>query len=42
MKAAENAGCADETRRRIHELVFRRSRGEGLVTEVLGRCLEST
>lgn len=42
MKAAENAGCAHETRRRIHELVFRRSRGEGLVTEVLGRCLEST
>jgi hypothetical protein len=42
MKAAENAGCAEKTRRRIHELVLGRSRGEGLVTEVLGRCLGST
>jgi hypothetical protein len=39
MKAAENAGAADRTRRRIHELIVRTSRKEGLVTEVLGRRL---
>lgn len=39
MKAAENAGCSDETRRRIHQLVARKSTGESLVTEVLRRHL---
>ena len=39
IKAAENAGCADEARRRIHELVARTTSGESFVTEVLGRHL---
>lgn len=41
MKAAENAGCAEKTRVRIRELVLRSPKGEGLVTEVLGRSLGS-
>jgi hypothetical protein len=39
MKAAENAGCADQTRKRIHGLVARESFGELFVTKVLGRQL---
>ncbi|MCA9630223.1 MAG: hypothetical protein KC766_21280 [Myxococcales bacterium] len=39
MKAAENAGCAEETQRRIHDLVARESFGERFVTKVLGRQL---
>ncbi|NOY94577.1 MAG: hypothetical protein GXP55_25650 [Deltaproteobacteria bacterium] len=39
MKAAENAGCADETRRRIRQLVSRESFGERFVTKILGRQL---
>ncbi len=39
MKAAENAGRADETRRRIRELVSRESFGEHFVTKILGRQL---
>jgi len=39
MKAAQNAGCADETRRRIVHLVARKPTEESLVTEVLGRHL---
>ena len=37
MKAAENAGCAEQTQKRIHELVARESFGERFVTKVLGR-----
>lgn len=40
MKAAEYARCADETKRRIRELVARESFGERFVTKVLGRQLE--
>lgn len=39
IKAAENAGRAEETQRRIHDLVARESFGERFVTEVLGRQL---
>ena len=39
MKAAENAGSADETRRRIHALVAEEPSGERFVTKVLGRHL---
>jgi hypothetical protein len=39
MKAAENAGCAEETRQRIRDLVSRESFGERFVTKVLGRYL---
>jgi hypothetical protein len=39
MKAAENAGCVEETHKRIHELVARESFGERFVTKVLGRQL---
>ncbi|MBK8015076.1 MAG: hypothetical protein IPK13_27470 [Deltaproteobacteria bacterium] len=39
MKAAENAGCAEETQKRIHDLVARESFGERFVTKVLGRQL---
>ena len=39
MKAAENAGRADETRRRIHDLVARETCGEHFVTKLLGRQL---
>lgn len=37
MKAAENAGCAEQTRQQIHDLVARESFGERFVTKVLGR-----
>lgn len=40
MKAAENAGCADETRQRIRDLVAREAFGERFVTKILGRHLE--
>lgn len=39
IKAAENAGCAAETQKRIHELVARESFGERFVTRVLGHQL---
>jgi tetratricopeptide (TPR) repeat protein len=39
MKAAENAGCAEQTRQRIHDLVARESFGEHFATKVLGRHL---
>jgi hypothetical protein len=39
MKAAENAGRADETRRRIHDLVAGETFGERFVTKVLARHL---
>lgn len=39
MKAAENAGCTDETRQRIHALVSKEIFGERFVTKVLGRHL---
>jgi len=39
MKAAEHAGCVNETKRRIGELVARESFGERFVTRVLGREL---
>jgi hypothetical protein len=39
MNAAENAGCAKETQKRIHDLVARESFGERFVTKVLGRQL---
>jgi hypothetical protein len=39
MKAAEYAGCVDETRRRIRDLVARETFGERFVTKVLGREL---
>lgn len=39
MKAAENAGCAEETQKRIRDLVTRESFGERFVTKVLGRQL---
>ena len=39
MKAAENAGCEEETQKRIHDLVARESFGERFVTRVLGSRL---
>ncbi len=39
MKAAANAGCAEETQKRIHDLVARESSGERFVSKVLGRQL---
>lgn len=39
MKGAENAGRAEETQKRIHDLVARESFGERFVTKVLGRQL---
>ncbi len=39
MKAAENAGCTEQTRQRIHDLVARETFGERFVTKVLGRHL---
>jgi tetratricopeptide (TPR) repeat protein len=39
MNAAENAGCVEQTRQRIRELVARESFGERFVTKVLGRHL---
>ena len=39
MKAAENAGRADETQKRIQDLVARESCGERFITKVLGRQL---
>ena len=39
MQAAENAGCAKETHKRIHDLVARESIGERFVTKVLSRQL---
>ena len=38
-KAAENAGCAAQTRQRIHDLIACESFGERFVTKVLGRQL---
>ena len=42
MKAAESAGRADETQRRIHDLVARETFAERFVTRVLGRQLGLT
>jgi hypothetical protein len=39
MKAAENAGRAEEVRQRIREIVARESSGERFVTKLLGRHL---
>ena len=39
MKAAEYAGCVDETKRRIRDLVARESFGEHFVNKVLGQKL---
>ena len=39
LKAAENAGCADETLRRIRDLVAGETFGERFVTRILGRKL---
>ncbi len=39
MKAAENAGCADETHQRIVSLVSKEAAGERFVTKVLSRQL---
>ena len=39
MKAAENARCADETQKRIHDLVARQTFGERFVTKVLSQQL---
>ena len=39
MRAAENASCAGQTRKRIHDLVAQESFGERFVTKVLGRHL---
>ena len=39
MKAAENAGCAEQTQKRIRDLVAQESFGERFVTKVLGRHL---
>jgi len=39
MKAAENAGCTEETLQRIRYLVTRESFGECFVTKILGRQL---
>ncbi len=40
MKAAENAGCADETKQRIRDLVAGEAFGERFITKILGRHLE--
>ena len=40
MKAAENAGLAEQTQERIRALVARESFGERFVTKILGRQLE--
>jgi len=42
MKAAENAGRTEETRKRIRDLVKKESFGERFVTQVLGQKLEIT
>jgi hypothetical protein len=42
MKAAENAARADETKRRIHELVAAETFGERFVTKILQRYLQPT
>jgi len=42
MKAAENAGRTEETRKRIRDLVEKESFGERFVTQVLGQKLEIT
>jgi hypothetical protein len=39
MKAAQNAGCADQTRQRIHDRVTSETFGDRFVTKVLGRQL---
>ena len=39
LKAADNAGCAEQTQKRIHDLVARESFGERFVTKVIGRHL---
>ena len=39
MNAAEHAGCAEQTRQRIRELVARETFGERFVTRILGRQL---
>ncbi len=39
LNAAENAGCAAQTRQRIRDLIARESFGERFVTKVLGRQL---
>jgi tetratricopeptide (TPR) repeat protein len=39
-KAADNAGCAEETHQRIHDVVAQNSLGARFVTRVLGRHLE--
>lgn len=39
MAAAKNAGCAEETQRRIRDLVSQESFGERFVTKILGREL---
>lgn len=40
MKAAENAGVADETRARIRELISRETFGARFVMRILGGHLE--
>ena len=40
MKAADNAGCAEETHQRIQDVVAQNSLGARFVTRVLGRYLE--
>ena len=40
MRAAENAGRADETQRRSRDPVARDTLGESIVTKVLGRQLD--
>jgi len=42
MKAAENAGRTEQTRKRIRDLVEKESFGERFVTQVLGQKLEIT
>ncbi len=42
MKAAENAGCADEAQQRIRELVTKETFGDRFVTRILGRELGLT
>ena len=42
MKAAENAGRTEETRKTIRDLVKKESFGERFVTQVLGQKLEIT
>jgi len=39
VKAAQHAGCADQTRQRIHDLVAGETPGDRFVTEVLRRQL---